>query len=49
MAWLKGQPPAADRVRLLLDSAGRRESRLFMNIVNAGEVFYLSVTAGDLT
>jgi uncharacterized protein len=48
MAWLKGQQPAAERVRLLLDAAERRECRLVMNIVNIGEVFYLSTKARDL-
>jgi predicted nucleic acid-binding protein len=48
MAWLKGQQPAAERVRLLLDAAERREYRLVMNIVNIGEVFYLSTKARDL-
>lgn len=48
MAWLKGQQPEAQKVRLLLDSGERRECRLVMNIVNLGEVFYLSVKAKDL-
>lgn len=48
MAWLKGQQPAAQRVRILLDVAGRREGKLIMNIVNLGEVFYLSVKARNL-
>ena len=48
MAWLKGQQPAAERVRLLLDEADHRERKLVMNIVNIGEVFYLSVKARDL-
>lgn len=48
MAWLKGQHPAARRVRLLLDAAGHREHKLVMNIVNMGEVFYLAVKARDL-
>ncbi len=46
MAWLKGQQPAAERVRLLLDAADKHE--LAMNIVNLGEVFYLSVKARNL-
>jgi ribonuclease VapC len=48
MAWLKGQQPAAERVRLLLEAAGRREGKLTMSIVNLGEIFYLSVKARDL-
>jgi predicted nucleic acid-binding protein len=47
MAWLKGQQPAADRVRTLLDEAGHRQRKLAMNIVNLGEVFYLCVKAKD--
>ena len=45
MAWLKGQQPAADRVRALLEEAGDRRRKLAMNMVNLGEVFYLSVKA----
>jgi predicted nucleic acid-binding protein len=48
MAWLKGQQPAAERVRRLLEAAERRERKLLMNIVNLGEVFYLCVKAKDL-
>ncbi len=48
MAWLKGQQPAAARVRLLLEAADSRERKLLMNIVNLGEVFYLSVKAKDV-
>ena len=39
MAWLKGQQPAAERVRLLLDAADRGERKLAMNIVNLGRGF----------
>src|SRR5271165_168435 len=48
MVWLKGQQPAAERTRALLEAAERREHRLSMNIVNVGEVFYLSVKARNL-
>lgn len=48
MSWLKGQQPAAHFVRNLLDSAERRAQTLVMNIMNFGEVFYLSAKAGDL-
>ena len=48
MAWLKAQPPAASQVRLLLEAADRGEHQLIMNIVNLGEVFYLSAKAKDL-
>lgn len=48
MAWLKGQQPAADRARALLQAADRRECKLSMNIVNLGEVFYLCAKARNL-
>jgi predicted nucleic acid-binding protein len=38
----------AVRMRRLLETADRGERRLSMNIVNLGEVFYLSVKARDL-
>jgi len=47
MAWLKGQKPAAQKVRALLETA-HQINELMMNIVNLGEVFYLSVKARDL-
>lgn len=49
MVWLKGQQPATDRMRVLLESADRRECRLLMSIVNLGEVYYLSAKAHDVT
>jgi predicted nucleic acid-binding protein len=48
LAWLKGQQPAAERVRLLLQAAERREQKLLINVVNLGEVFYVCVKARDL-
>lgn len=48
MVWLKDQQPVAGRVRLLLEAADRREVRLAMNIVNLGEVLYLSAKARDI-
>jgi len=48
MAWLKGHQPAADRVRYMLEAAERREQKHLINIVNLGEVFYVSVKAQDL-
>jgi uncharacterized protein len=48
MVWLKGRQPAADRMRRLLEAADRRECKLWMSIVNLGEVFYLCVKARDL-
>lgn len=47
MAWLKGQQPAAERVRTLLHTTGVRH-KLLMSIVNLGEVYYLSSKARDL-
>ncbi|MGH9608864.1 MAG: PIN domain-containing protein [Bryobacteraceae bacterium] len=41
-AWLKDERPA-EKVEALLQAAERRERKLFMNIVNVGEVFYVSV------
>jgi predicted nucleic acid-binding protein len=49
MVWLKGQQPAADRTRELLEAADRRECRLAISIVNLGEVFYLSAKARNPT
>lgn len=48
MVWLKRQQPAAERMRAILEAADRGECRLSMNIVNLGEVFYLSVKARDM-
>jgi uncharacterized protein len=48
MVWLKGQQPGADRMRTLLEAAGRRECRLSMSVANLGEVFYLCVKARNL-
>ncbi len=48
IAWLKGQEPAAGRMRLLLEAAERQEHRLGMNIINLGEVFYISAKAKDV-
>ncbi len=42
VAWLQNEEPAANRVLLLLEAASRQECRLVMNIVNLGEVFYVS-------
>lgn len=48
LAWLKNQPPAANRVRALFLAAQKREVELAINIVNLGEVFYLVAKARDL-
>ncbi|MCU1261619.1 MAG: hypothetical protein JWO80_4504, partial [Bryobacterales bacterium] len=48
MAWLKNQEPEAGLVRRMLEGAERGERRLTMNIINLGEVFYLSAKAKDL-
>lgn len=47
LAWLKGEQPAAERVRMLLHASDRRERKPVMNIVNLGEVFYLCAKATD--
>lgn len=47
MAFLKDRQPAARQVRQLLDESEHRRYRLWMNIVNMGEVFCLSVKARD--
>lgn len=48
MAWLKGEQPAARKVRALLTAADRGENTLIMNVLNLGEVFYLSAKAKNL-
>ncbi len=48
MAWLKGEQPAAGRVRQLLENAAGPEHRLAMSIANLGEVFYLCAKARDI-
>ncbi len=48
MAWLKDPKPAAQQVRLLLEAAERGECQVGVNIINLGEIFYLSVKARDL-
>ncbi len=41
IAWLQGEEPASSEVHQLLESGGRSETRLFISLINAGEVFYL--------
>lgn len=48
MAWLVDQQPACEQVQLWFDAVNRGECKLFMNIVNLGEVFYSSVKAKNL-
>jgi predicted nucleic acid-binding protein len=48
MAWLKGQEPTATLVRSVLDAASRRECRLYINIMNVGEIFYLTAKLKNL-
>jgi ribonuclease VapC len=48
VAWLKNQRPAAQQVRSLLEAAERGECQLFVNVINLGEIFYLSLKARDL-
>ncbi len=49
LAWLKREQPAAQRVRILLESAEHRRTKLIMNIMNLGEVLYVSAKRKDLT
>jgi hypothetical protein len=39
MALLKGEQPAAERVRAMFKAAERGDQTLLMNIVNVGECF----------
>lgn len=48
LAWLKGQEPGAAFMADLWERAFRREVKLAANIVNVGEVFYLTAKAKDL-
>jgi predicted nucleic acid-binding protein len=41
IAWLQGEEPARAKVRELLEQASRRETKLSISLINAGEVFYL--------
>ena len=45
MAWLKDQQPASERVEALWGKARAREVRLVINVVNLGEVYYLTAKA----
>ena len=40
LAWLQDEQPAADKVQILLENAEAGTSRLIMNIINVGEVYY---------
>lgn len=40
LAWLQGEEPAAGRVRQLFQAAERQQVRLFVSILNLGEVYY---------
>ena len=42
VAWLKDQPPGAERMEDLWAEAARGEVRLSASVVNIGEVFYLT-------
>ena len=42
MAWLHDEKPARRRFESLLDEAESGETELLMNMVNVGEVFYLT-------
>ena len=48
MAWLKDQPPAADTMEGLWQAASRGDCRLIVNVVNLGEVYYLTAKAKDV-
>lgn len=40
LSWLKGECPAADRVREVFLSAERGKAELFICMINLGEVYY---------
>jgi predicted nucleic acid-binding protein len=40
LALLQGEEPAASRVRQVIESAQNRTVRLFVSIINIGEVYY---------
>ena len=40
IAFLQGEEPAGYRVRKLIESAQERAARLFISIINVGEVYY---------
>jgi uncharacterized protein len=42
LAWTKGEQPAAERVRALFLAAERGDLMLLINLVNLGEVYYIS-------
>ena len=41
MAWINGEQPGAGKVQALLDGAETKQIDLSMNMINAGEVYYL--------
>ena len=43
LEWLEARQPVVAHMRRLLDANDRRDCRLSINIVNLGEVFYMSV------
>ena len=40
LAFLQGEEPAAERVRSIIEKAGKGSVRLMISIVNLGEVYY---------
>lgn len=40
LAYLQGEEPAASRVRTVLSEAEARRLRIFVSIINVGEVYY---------
>jgi predicted nucleic acid-binding protein len=48
LAWLKGQRPGAAAMDLLWRAAAAGRVRLFLNLINLGEVYYLTAKAASL-
>jgi predicted nucleic acid-binding protein len=48
LGWLKDQEPRSAAMELLWSDARDRQSRLLMDIVNVGEVYYLTAKAKDV-
>jgi ribonuclease VapC len=48
IAWLKDQPPGAQRMSSLWTQAARRVIRVLINVVNVGEIFYLTAKVKDV-
>jgi ribonuclease VapC len=48
LAWLKDQHPGAEAMELLWRTAAAGRVRLILNLINLGEVYYLSAKAESL-